>query len=332
MGMMSSELPGDAPYNEYWVKVNGNTLPTLGIGHYYEFDTVNVSSTWLQTGQNTVEFHSNSQTQHGIEVCWPGAAITVRYAGAAYASPVAAAPSLVLPADNATNLPAPPTLVWNSALTATGYRLQISSNSSFTALVVDDSTITDTTKQVNGLTSQSTYYWRVRTLSVAGGSAFSASRSFSTVVASPTLVSPPNTASSVPVNARLSWMKIPGAAGYFVQVGTNQTFTSGVVYSDSTITDSTTIATGLAPPRRTIGGCERATAEREAILRCMELHDLRCPCPRTLASLAGEQCYRCGHYADPRLGKECGRCHVSSPGSDRFDVCHRHDPERFNDC
>ncbi len=238
--------PADAPYNEYWTKLNGNTLPTLGIGHYYEFDTVNVSSGWLQTGQNTVEFHSNSQTQHGIEVCWPGAAMTVRYTGAAYASPVAAAPSLVSPADNAANIPAPPTLVWNSALTATGYRLQVSSNSSFTALVVDDSTITDTTKQVGGLTSQSTYYWRVRTLSVAGGSAFSASRSFSTLVAAPTLVSPPNTASSVPVNARLSWMKIPGAAGYFVQVGTSQTFTSGVVYSDSTITDSTTVANGLA--------------------------------------------------------------------------------------
>ena len=235
----------DAPYNEYWIKVNGNTLPVLGIGHFYEFDTALVSAGWLQTGENTVEFHANTQLQHGIEVCWPGPAMTVRYSGAAYASPVAVAPSLVLPADNAANIPAPPTLVWNSALTATGYRLQVSSNSSFTALVVDDSTITDTSKQVNGLMSQSTYYWRVRTLSVAGGSAFSTSRSFSTLVAAPTLVSPPNTASSVPVNARLAWTKTPGAVGYFVQVGTNQTFTSGVVYSDSSITDSTTIAAGL---------------------------------------------------------------------------------------
>ncbi len=238
--------PADAPYNEYWTKLNGNTMPVLGIGHFYEYDTVLVSSGWLQTGQNTVEFHANSQKQHGIEVMWPGPAMTVRYAGAGYASPVAAAPTLVSPANGATSVPAPTALVWNSALTATGYRLQVSSNSGFTALVVDDSTLTDTTKTVSGLVNQTTYYWRVRTLSAAGGSQFSSSRSFTTLVSGPTLLSPPNTASSVPINARLSWSRIPGAPGYFVQVGTNQNFTSGVVYSDSTITDTTAVATGLS--------------------------------------------------------------------------------------
>ena len=239
--------PADAPYNEYWTKLNGNTMPVLGIGHFYEFDTVLVSTSWLQTGQNTAEFHANSQTQHGIEVMWPGPAMAVRYVGAAYASPLANAPSLVSPANGASSVPAPTALVWNSALTATGYRLQVSSNSGFTALVVDDSTITDTTKTVSGLINQTTYYWRVRTINAAGGSQFSASRSFTTLVAAPTLLFPGNTATNVPVSARLAWARITGAPGYFVQVGTNQNFTSGVAYSDSTITDTTTVATGLSP-------------------------------------------------------------------------------------
>ncbi|MGA9118077.1 MAG: T9SS type A sorting domain-containing protein [Bacteroidota bacterium] len=238
--------PSDAPYDEYWVKVNGNTLPTLGEGHFYKFDTVTTSTGNLQTGQNTVEFHSNTQLQHGIEICWPGPAMTVRFAGAAYASPVASAPSLVSPADNATDIPAPPTLTWNTALTATGYRLQVSTSPTFSTLVIDDSTITDTTKQISGLVSQTTYYWRVRTLSLAGGSAFSGSRSFTTLVAAPTLLTPVNATANVPVSARLTWMKSTGAIGYHVQVGTDQTFLSNIVYNDSTITDSTTLATGLA--------------------------------------------------------------------------------------
>ena len=236
-----------APYNEYWTNVNGNTVPGYyGTGHMYEYDTVTVPPSWLQTGQNTLEFHANTQTEHGVEIHWPGPAMTVRFAGAGYASPVAVAPSLVSPADNASGVNAPPTLVWNKALTATGYRLQVSTSSSFTTTVVDDSTITDTTKQVGGLINQTQYYWRVRTLSAAGGSGFSTARSFTTLLAAPTLVSPANTASNVPINARLSWAKIPGAAGYFVQVATNQNFTSGIAYSDSSITDSTTVATGLS--------------------------------------------------------------------------------------
>jgi hypothetical protein len=233
--------------NEHYVKVNSYTVDegAYGIGHYYKYDKVTIPAYALTNNTNTVEVFANTQLHHGIEVLWPGPAVMASYTGA-YASPQAVAPLLVSPADNSPSAPASPVLAWQKALTATGYRLQVATDAGFSAIVIDDSTITDTLKQVGPLTGQTTYYWRVRTRSLAGGSGFSTPRSFTTFVASPTLATPSNGATGVQLPPRLRWMKSTGAIGYHVQVATNSSFASGVVTNDSSLVDTTTVVNGLA--------------------------------------------------------------------------------------
>ncbi len=89
------------------------------------------------------------------------------------------APTLVSPANGATGISrTAAVLSWTASTGATNYRLQISTNSNFTALVFDDATLTNTTITLSGLGSRVTYFWRVSASNAAGSSAFSASRQF----------------------------------------------------------------------------------------------------------------------------------------------------------
>lgn len=66
------------------------------------------------------------------------------------------------------------------------------------------------------------------------------------VLAAPILVTPANNASSVAMPVSFDWNNTPGATKYYLQVATNNTFTSGgIVFKDSTLTNSAATVTGL---------------------------------------------------------------------------------------
>ncbi len=91
------------------------------------------------------------------------------------------APTLLLPAQNATGVAVAPTLTWNASTGATSYRVQVSTDSTFTStLVVNDSTLTTPTKAVTGLAISTRYYWRVNAKDSLGTSSYSAVRNFMT--------------------------------------------------------------------------------------------------------------------------------------------------------
>jgi serine protease AprX len=90
------------------------------------------------------------------------------------------APILVQPTNGFTNQPTTLSFVWRSSSSATGYRLQLATDSLFTASVFDDSTIIDTTRSVTGLAGNTTFYWRVKASNVVGSSPFSVSWSLTT--------------------------------------------------------------------------------------------------------------------------------------------------------
>lgn len=62
----------------HYIKLNTWTAPVIGVGDFYSYDIVNVPSSALRTGNNTITVFSNT-VQHGIDVHWPGPAIIVRY-------------------------------------------------------------------------------------------------------------------------------------------------------------------------------------------------------------------------------------------------------------
>jgi hypothetical protein len=86
------------------------------------------------------------------------------------------APPIPIPASpqsGTTGVSTSPTLSWNATTCATKYHLQVSSNSSFNPLTVDDSTITGTSRQVSGLSYWTEYYWRLSSINGYGSSDWS---------------------------------------------------------------------------------------------------------------------------------------------------------------
>ena len=85
------------------------------------------------------------------------------------------------PRDGQLNVPTSVTLNWNPSIGATSYRLQVSSTSSFTSLLVDDPSLTNTSRQVRSLANSTVYYWRVRAQNEGGTGSYSPVVRFTTI-------------------------------------------------------------------------------------------------------------------------------------------------------
>jgi hypothetical protein len=90
-------------------------------------------------------------------------------------------PALAAPPDSAVNLSLNTSVRWDTVAGAGAYHLQVSTSASFSANIVDDSTITSPTRLVGPLSLASTYYWRVRAKNDGGFGVFSTARSFKTI-------------------------------------------------------------------------------------------------------------------------------------------------------
>jgi hypothetical protein len=156
------------------------------------------------------------------------------------------APVLVSPADGATNQLVSLSMKWNAVAIATSYYVQLASDTGFAAIIVSDSTLTDTVKATGMLANNTTYYWRVRAKNAVGASSWTVRRSFTTIVAAPSapaLVWPVN-CPVVAVDTILIWTISNSATSYRVQVSINKNFTS-LVDSASLLADTTRHVTGL---------------------------------------------------------------------------------------
>ncbi len=159
---------------------------------------------------------------------------------------VPAAPVLFAPADLAVNQSVNPNLIWVAVQGADTYRLQVSTSNTFASTVYNDSTLSSTSQQVSGLLVGTTYFWRVNAKNVAGTSAYSVVRSFTTIVlpAAPVLISPLDLAVNQSANPTLLWNAVSGAATYRLQVSTSNTFAT-TFYNDSTRTNTSQLISGL---------------------------------------------------------------------------------------
>jgi hypothetical protein len=89
-------------------------------------------------------------------------------------------PVLVSPANGSTNQLSEPALTWNASGGATSYYLQVATDSLFAIKIVDDSTLTSTSRGIGPLQDTTRYYWRVRAKNSSGSSAFSSRWNFRT--------------------------------------------------------------------------------------------------------------------------------------------------------
>jgi hypothetical protein len=141
-------------------------------------------------------------------------------------------PLLVSPASGALVYDYTPTLDWgNSTPLPDHYQLQVSTNSGFSALVADDSTLTDSTFTfLSDLAPNTTHWWRVRAYTAGGQySNWSAVRTFRTAILPPSLIAPADGAETSSRRPTFDWSDVAGATSYTLQVSTNNLFLTFVV-------------------------------------------------------------------------------------------------------
>jgi hypothetical protein len=147
-------------------------------------------------------------------------------------APLPGIPMLLAPANGTLANSLQPALDWSDTTPlADHYQIQISSNSVFTSLAVNDANVpVSTYTPASALLPGKLYYWRVKAFNVIGGaSGWSAVRNFKTPLTAATLVSPSDTQSLLVDRPDFDWDDVSGATQYVLQVSASNLFSGLLV-------------------------------------------------------------------------------------------------------
>jgi len=157
--------------------------------------------------------------------------------------------SLVSPINGSLNVSVPTITKWNRMPEATMYWYELAEDSTFGSVRVRDSSLVDTTKMLNNLSENTTYYWRVKAKNIAGWGSFSQKWYFTTIMTAPSTPTSlsASVASSTQIN--LSWQdNATNETGYKVERKTGASGTYSEIaslsagstsYSNTGLTDGT---------------------------------------------------------------------------------------------
>ncbi len=157
-------------------------------------------------------------------------------------------PILATPTSGSINQPTALALSWTTVTNAATYAVQVSTDAGFGSTVTAQWGLTGSSASISGLANSTTYFWRVGAKDLGGTSGWSASNSFTTIIAAPgmpALVSPGNDSLNAPTSLVLSWTTSANAATYAVQVSLTSGFGSTVTAQIGLTGTSATIV-GLA--------------------------------------------------------------------------------------
>ncbi len=156
--------------------------------------------------------------------------------------------NLYMPENDTDSLSTDITFKWHTATRAESYRLQISRDSQFETLDYDRNSLTDTTHAVSGLSTDTTYYWRVRGSNESGAGPWSDIWHFTTASSDsgqvpdvPQLTSPSDGADNQSTEVTLKWDTVSNADHYGLQLSKNSSFETLIVNSSSLTNNSFTI-------------------------------------------------------------------------------------------
>jgi hypothetical protein len=156
-------------------------------------------------------------------------------------------PTLQLPTNNSQNIQPNTVLDWQDLINAVNYRVNISTDSLFQNIVYDSSDVTLSQLTIpNGRINYSTkYFWRVQGKKDPQLSPWSSIWNFTTILQTPTLISPTNGASSVTLTPLIDWSDVSGATSYNIQVANNSGFTSPIIDLSSLPSSQYQVPSGL---------------------------------------------------------------------------------------
>ncbi len=149
-------------------------------------------------------------------------------------------PSLINPLNNSVNQPLTINFRWTKLQIALKYKFLLSTDSLFTNVIINDSLLTDTLRNVSNLNPSTNYYWKVSAGNTAGWSNYSSTWKFTTVPpvpAAPVLTYPLNNSSGISITTLLDWDSLTTANSYQTLISTDSLFgnivwdTAGIVNS-----------------------------------------------------------------------------------------------------
>ena len=127
-------------------------------------------------------------------------------------------PKLSTPTNNFVGTKIASIISWQYVSGATHYHLQVSKNSNFASIHLENVNITNNSFPLSELSYNTKYYWRVRAHRVGDTSDWSPIWNFRTTLPPTTLLSPSNIKINVPVTGELTWAKNTGAASYLLEL------------------------------------------------------------------------------------------------------------------
>jgi len=132
----------------------------------------------------------------------------------------------------------------------TGRQIQVSTNSGFSNIVIDNTSTWGTSYNATGLSKNATYWVRVKAVNAAGSGTFSAIGSFTTDSTTPGTPNAPTFSGVGGTSLTVNWSAPSDTGGlsitsYRVQRATNSGFSTGLVETDLSTTSLN--VTGLSP-------------------------------------------------------------------------------------
>ncbi len=133
------------------------------------------------------------------------------------------------------------TINWPSVINATGYSLDVATNSSFSSILsgYNNLSISPTSQNLTGLTAGTTYYYRLRSNNASGTSISSIIFSNITIPPNPVATSA-NNFSTTGFDAK--WISSTGATGYFMDVSSDDFTTVLPAYNNIFVGNVTTFS------------------------------------------------------------------------------------------
>ncbi len=157
-------------------------------------------------------------------------------------------PQLAYPVNNAQDLGDTIIVGWNYAQYAGSYTLQVSFDENFTDLLINISGIVDTSYEVTGQVGETTYFWRVRSENIVGGSDYSESYSFATgFPAAPELLTPSFQEVDVALNPEFTWQVREDAINYQFQLYEGLSIVSNAKVVDTVLSSGSYSSSELNP-------------------------------------------------------------------------------------
>lgn len=153
-----------------------------------------------------------------------------------------APPALTSPADEAVDVPISNIFQWEASEAAQSYEIQIDTDMDFESPDFGKKNMQATQTLISGMDYGAKYYWRVRAETAEETSIWSEVFEFTTEyegLEAPTLVSPENNSTMIPVNAALAWENVEEATLSDVQIALEDDFSAVVdEYFDLTETSA----------------------------------------------------------------------------------------------